>query len=106
MIINRRHARLEWLEQLDIGNISAQEAVERLRISERQVFRLLKRFREEGSSCVCHGLSGKQSNNRGNSLLKEQVLSLIRNKYYDCGPTLASELLEEYEGIKVHPETL
>ena len=98
--------RLAWLEHLDTGNISPKEAQERLGVSERHIFRLLKRFREEGSGCVCHGLTGRQSNNRGNPLLKEQVLSLIKTKYYDCGATLASELIFENEGIKVHPETL
>ena len=33
-------------------------------------------------------------------------MRLIRDKYYDCGASYASELLEEYEGIKINRETL
>jgi transposase len=98
--------KLELLESLDAGIISVSDTMTFLDLSKSQIFRLLRRFRTDGSLVVCHGLTGKPSNNRGNSLLKEQVLSLIRDKYYDCGATLASELLEENEGLKVHRETL
>ena len=99
-------SRLEVIEGLHLGFISISEAISFLGLSKSQVFRLLRRFREDGSASLCHGLSGRQSNNKGNPLLKEQILSLIKAKYFDCGATLASELLLENESIKIHRETL
>ncbi|MCL2473639.1 MAG: ISNCY family transposase [Alphaproteobacteria bacterium] len=77
-----------------------------LNLSKSQTFKLLKQYREHGLQSIKHGLCNRLSNNQGNSSVKEQVLGLIRSKYYDFGPTLASEHLLEEEGIQVHPETL
>ena len=57
---------LETLEELDIGTIGIKGAQSRLSLSERQIWRLLKQFREVGWGGLAHGLYGKPSNNRGN----------------------------------------
>lgn len=53
-----------------------------------------------------HKSKNKPSNNRTEETRKAEIMRLIRDKYYDCGVNYASELLEEYEGIKINRETL
>ena len=70
-------------------------AASMLKISERQVRRVVKAVREGGDRGVIHGLRGRSSNRRLSEELREQVLLLYRARYPDFGPTLASEKLFE-----------
>jgi len=81
------------------------EACKELHVSRMTLWRILGRYREYGVMGLEHGLKGRASNNRRENPDKERIIRLCREKYYDCGPTLASEYLEE-EGLRVHRETL
>lgn len=85
------------------GHISKQQVMHELKISRMTLYRKLNKLAETGT--IEHGLCGRPSNHKPNPK-KEQIIALVRDKYYDCGPTLASEFLLEYEGLSVHPETL
>ena len=86
--------------------LSQSEAAKRLRISVRQVKRLVKRFREAGTAGLVSRKRGKPSNNQLCPKLKDTALSLIRAHYWDFGPTLACEKLNEKHHLKVSRETL
>lgn len=86
--------------------INQQEASEVLRISDRQVRRIVKRVKVEGESGVVHRSRGRSGNRSIKQSFKEKVLKLYCSCYEDFGPTLASEKLSERDGLKVNDETL
>jgi hypothetical protein len=49
---------------------------------------------------------GRPSNNRLGQALRVEVLNLVRERYDDCGPTLAHEKLTDQHGVKLSIETL
>jgi len=64
------------------------------------------RFRKDGASGLQHKARGKPSNNRIHDARRSYALDLVREKYADFGPTLASEMLEAHHDFKVSRETL
>jgi transposase len=82
------------------------EAGEMLSLSERQIRRIVQRIREEGNEGIVHRSRGRESNRRLPLEVKEKVIGLCREKYQGFGPTLATEKLEELDGIVVSDETL
>jgi len=75
-------------------------------VSIRQAGRILTRFKEEGVAGLIHHSRGKPSNNQLETGIKDQAIALVNDKYPDFGPTLASEKLEEIDGIKINREVL
>ena len=53
-----------------------------------------------------HKGPGKPSGKRINEGIRQKCIQLYKEKYYDFGLTLASEKLEECDGIKIKRETL
>jgi hypothetical protein len=98
--------RIEVLAQIDGGQLSVAAAANLLQLTRRQVFRLLRRFREEGACGIRHRLRGQVSNNRIHDAKRVYGLDLVRENYADFGPTLAAEALETHHGFKVSRETL
>lgn len=98
--------RFEWIELYARGKINTDELAKALNISERQAYRIIKRYKEIGITGLYHKSRNQPSHNHIDTAKKEQIMRLIRSKYYDCGASYASELLEEYEGIKINRETL
>jgi hypothetical protein len=82
------------------------EAGELLGVTDRQVRRLLKRFRTEGDGGLVHRGRGKPSNRAIDGQVKARVLRVYGASYADFGPTLASEKFWEREGIPISDETL
>ena len=79
-------------------------ASEILCLSDRQVRRLYKRYKDFGPEGVVRKNS---KGNRGfDQNFKLKTIEIIRNNYTDFTPTFASEKLEELHGIKVNRETL
>ncbi|MDP3016502.1 MAG: ISNCY family transposase, partial [Deltaproteobacteria bacterium] len=81
-------------------------AAEILSLSGRQIRRIVKRIRSEGSRGVIHKSRGRPSNRRIPYKTKERVIKLYRAQYKDFGPTLASEKLLERDRIQISDETL
>ena len=77
-----------------------------LGLERRQVFRLLKAYRTEGPSGLISKRRGRRSNRRKPEALRRAVLTIIRQWYWDFGPTLAAEKLREDHGIALGRETL
>lgn len=86
--------------------ISQQEASEVLKLSDRQIRRIVKRVKIEGESGVVHRLRGSPGNRGIKGSLREKILKIYRSCYEGFGPTLASEKLLERDGLKVCDETL
>jgi transposase len=98
--------RIKILSRVVGGDLSQILASKQLGISDRQVRNLLKKQELEGDQGIVSKQRGKRSNRRLDDALKEKALQLVREYYYDFGPTLASEYLESRDGIKVSKETL
>ncbi len=82
------------------------EAAKQLGITDRQVRRLIKRFKEYGPAGLISKKRGQPSNRRMSQQLENHCLRLIRSKYADFGPTLACEKLIEVHDISISVETV
>ena len=103
---DRELRRLEVLQDLHQGRLTAPAAGQLLGLERRQVFRLLKVYRIEGPTGLISKRRGRRSNRRKPEALRRAVLTIIRQWYWDFGPTLAAEKLREDHGIVVGRETL
>ena len=77
-----------------------------LALTRRQVFRLLKRYRQAGAAAIRHKAHGMPPNNRIHNAKRDNALSLIKESPQDFGPTLATEMLTDHHGFKMSRETL
>jgi transposase len=98
--------RLHVIQKVLEGIIKQVEAAEILSLSGRQIRRVVKRIRSEGSRGIIHRSRGKPSNRRISHKIKERVINLYRRQYKGFGPTLASEKLQERNKIRISDETL
>ena len=98
--------RLEVLRDLDQCRLTTDAAAQLLRLERRQVFRLLKVYRTEGPVGLISKRRGRSSNRRKPEAVRAKALSIIREHYWDFGPTLAAEKLREVHEITLGRETL
>ena len=103
---NRELQRLELVKRVEKAELMQVEAAEYLRISSRQMNRIVLRVREEGNGGVIHRLRGLESNRKIPGGIQKRALNLYQDKYQGFGPLLASEKLEELDKIKISDETL
>ena len=106
MMSERDLNRIEIISQIVDGRLNAERAANLLALTKRQIFRLLRRFREDGPSAISHKARGKTPNNKIHDAKRIYAMDLVRDKYHDFGPTMAAEMLEEHHGFKVSRETL
>lgn len=102
----KEREKLGVLNDLVDGKITNTQATIMLGLSLRQVKRLKKRVREQGSVAVVHKLKGKRGNHHIDLSVKEKSLSLIKEMYSDFKPTFAAEKLAEDQGLSVNSQTL
>jgi len=98
--------RLMLISQIEQEKISVLEASRLLGLSQRQIYRILKRVKTEGSKGIVHKLRGRKSNRGYPEELREKIIRIYRKQYSDYGPTLFSEMLEEYHNISLNRETV
>jgi transposase len=98
--------RLSVIQRLEEDRISQQEAAQQLKISVRQVRRVLKRYRQEGAAGLTSRRRGKVSNNRLSDALRVEIQQHVAERYADFNPTLAHEKLTECHGYRVSVETV
>ena len=102
----RERSRLVMMTRVREKAMSIKEASGALGVSYRQGRRIYKRYMEEGDKGLIHRNRGQPSNRGKASEVKEAVLGLYRERYWDFGPTLAAEKLVERDGYEVGHETL
>jgi hypothetical protein len=106
LMSDRELSRFEVLRDLDRGRLTAAAAAQLLRLERRQVFRLLRAYRAEGAAGLISKRRGRVSNRAKPEALRTEALAIIRERYWDFGPTLAAEKLGELHGIALGRETL
>ena len=77
-----------------------------LGVSYRQSKRLYKRYLSGGDEALVHRNRGKPSNHKTDISLIQRAISLYTEKYYDFGPTFASEKMLELDGLSIGVDTL
>jgi transposase len=98
--------RVEVIAQLEAGVLKTREASELLGLSERQVKRLRKAYREKGAVGLAHGNRGKASPRWTEAYVREQVVELVRGQYRDYNNQHVQEILAERHGIELSVSTV
>lgn len=102
----RELKKLKIIQQIIDKQIPQETAGLILRLSVRQIKRLVSKVRKSGDQGIIHESRGKESNRRIPEDIKNLALALCREKYHDFGATFACEKLSELDGITVSDETL
>jgi len=81
------------------GHLTASAAAVVLRLSERQVRRLVAAYRQAGAEALRHGNTGRQPAHALTAAVRQRVVELAQTTYAGCNFQHLSELLAEREGI-------
>jgi hypothetical protein len=98
--------RIKAFELLSLKKITKKEAASRLKLSERQIRRISKRYQLHGISGLLSKKFGQISNNKIADDICNYFTDIVKNIYPDFGPTLAHEKLTELHEAKFSVETL
>jgi len=98
--------RWHLMKMVEVGKITLREAGEKIGVSYRQAKRIGRAIRERGIKGLVHGNRGRPSNNRLKESLREKVLKLSREVYWDFNDIHFTEKLRECEGIDLNRETV
>lgn len=98
--------RLEVIQSLEAGRMIGREAATLLGVSERQVKRLRKAYRERGAAGLVHGNRGQPSPQRTPKTVEKQIVALVAAHYRDYNDVHVSELLAERHDIAVSRSTV
>lgn len=99
-------SRLKVLLDVQSGHLRVDDAAQLAGIGRRQAFRLLRALRENGPTSLVSKHRGRPSNRRLPSAYRDLAMALVKERYADFGPTLASEKLTELHGFSISRETL
>jgi transposase len=94
------------MQRVKDKRMSQVEAARQLRLSERQVQRLWRAYREDGAGGLVSKRRGRPSNHQLETGVKQEALDQIQRQYSDFGPTLAHEKLTEKHGLKISVESV
>lgn len=86
--------RIEVLTEVLAGRRTVSSTATVLSISDRQLNRLIVRYRDGGGGALMHQARGRASNNHLDAGVREYALELVRRNYRNFGPTLATEALQ------------
>jgi transposase len=101
----REVTRLEVIQRVKLKTLRQRQAAELLSLSVRQVKRLCKAYQGAGAAGLISKRRGQPSNNRLAEQTIKQARQQLQTRYYDFGPTLATEKLAT-EGISLSIETV
>lgn len=104
----RARHRLFVLDQVRDGHLTAEEAADVLRLSERQVRRLIAGLRDVdvGIGVLVHGNTGRAPVHRTPDAVRARVVELATGTYAGLSRAHLSDLLAEREGLLVPERTL
>jgi transposase len=106
LMSGKERDRLKVLHEVERGQLTQRAAGQQLGITDRWVRKLLVRMKRQGDGGIVHGLRGRRSNRRLAEKVRARIVKLVKAKYQDFGPTLASEYLAREDGLAVSKETL
>lgn len=86
---------IEVFEKLKKKAITQKQASQLLNLSVRQIKRKLREYRQYGAASLVHKGRGKPSNNKIDQQAVDAAITIVKDTYWDFGPTLAHEKLTE-----------
>ena len=98
--------RLSVLQEICDQRITQSQAAQLLHISERQIRRLLQKYKAQGPAALAHAGRGQTSNSRLSEELRLKCLNIVSDQLHGFGPTLAHEKLTTVHGFDLSVETL
>jgi hypothetical protein len=98
--------RLKCIQGLIEGQLKQHAVATRLRLTTRQVRRLVRQYEQQGPVGLISKLRNRPSNRRLKSDVAEHAFGILRSTYADFGPTLAAEKLRERHGVDLAVETV
>lgn len=98
--------RLEVIHKVIDKRMRQKKAAELLSLSCRQVRTIVRKVKRHGDAAIMHGNRGKPSPRKYSDDFRKKIIAIVNFKYNDFGPTLASEKLDEINGIEINRETL
>jgi transposase len=98
--------RLKVMSMLEEKLMTRTEAAEKLNVSERQVYRIQKSYREKGDQGLVHGNRGKPSQRRIGKEVRDKIQNLLNETYSDYNTLHFQEILSEQFGINMSYSTL
>lgn len=102
----RTQQRLYVLNHVIAGELTAEQAGRVLKVSVRQVRRLLDRYRADGAAGLVHGNQGRSPAHRTSDELRCRLVELATTTYVGVNRAHLAELLAEREGLAVPARTL
>jgi hypothetical protein len=97
--------RYECVESYLKQKISLLELASFLKLSERQVYRVIARVKEKGLRGIFHGNQGRVPGNQISVFVKKRVQDLIKSTYFDFNCLHLKERLLEDCVIQSNPTT-
>jgi len=94
------------VRQVIADQCSVQVAAKAMKLSERQVYRLLARFRRDGPACLVHGNRGRSPSHKTPDEVRKHVVTLARVDFRGANFTHFSELLKERDQIVISSKTI
>jgi predicted XRE-type DNA-binding protein len=102
----KQRDRLKVLHEVAQGKLKQTEAAEQLKLSTRQVRRLVKKMASLGDRAIVHGLQGRGSNRAIDPEIEKRCMNeLGKPECRDFGPTYATEHLQKKLEVKVGRDT-
>ena len=98
--------RLEIMQLVVSKRLSVTAAAQKCGVSRTWMSQLVNSYRRDGAAALVDGRRGRKAGNRLSDALRTSAVTIVRERYADFGPTLASEYLEEHHQIRVSRETL
>jgi transposase len=107
IILSRHEAqRVQVLEQVVRKGLTLKSGAGLMKVGYRQAKRLLARYREAGPKGMAHRSRGRAAPNALGPEIRQQVLALHREVYWQFNDSHFVEMLEEREGLRVGRETV
>ncbi len=100
----REEEKYNTIKKLIETDGNKQRAAVQLKITKRQVNRLIIKYKEKGKEGFIHGNRGRQPIHSLNEDLKTQLEDLYITKYFDCTYTQFAEYLAQRENILISPQ--
>ncbi len=99
-------SRYEIIQSLIAGRLNGTEASKQMGLTVRQAKNIRARVVKEGAMGVIHKSRGRESNRRMPEERIKTIEKMVKEKYYDFGPTFAAEKLEENHQLTIGKEKL
>ena len=99
-------SRYDIIKNLIDGKINGTDASKQIGVTIRHVKRLKSRVVKYGAEGLIHKSRGRTGNRKLNPEIVKKAEKHLKEEYYFCGPTFASEKLDENHGIEINKETL